>query len=135
MGSLSGEATWRPSEVCESVNSLSLQTMTTAIGPMTHLGLTEHHSTHCATEDGMALVNGEGKLIAANGDEVWLTYTGELIAPPPVIVMLADYVVVGGTGRFENASGNIMALVYITFEGFDDPAWPLDMEFAGTINY
>ena len=135
MGTLSGEATFPESENCLSITGAPWQTATATVGQMKHLGLTRQYSTHCSTLVGMSLVAGESTLVAANGDEIWMTYTADLIGPPPVMVFLTDYVIVGGTGRFKNASGNILAFVYVTFEGLDDPAWPTDMDFAGSITY
>jgi hypothetical protein len=80
-------------------------------------------------------VGGVATFTAANGDEVWATYTATTVAPPPLIVQEADFIIVGGTGRFEHASGHLWGMVYVTFEGFDDPSWPLRFVFAGTIAY
>ena len=33
------------------------------------------------------------------------------------------------------ASGTLIGMVYVTFEGLDDPAWPLEFAFVGTITY
>lgn len=134
-GSLSGEATFPENDECSDVTGAWWQTHTVAVGKMRHLGLTEHYATHCSTLDGASLVGGEATFVAANGDEVWSTYTAHIIAPPPVMVFLAEYVVVGGTGRFEGASGTIMGLIYVTFLGFEAPAFPVEMDFAGTIIY
>ena len=135
MGGLSGEATFPLSSECEAITGAWWQTHTAATGEMDHLGLTEHYSTHCSTLDGLNLVDGEGTFVAANGDEVWTTYSAQLIAPPPVMVFLTEYTVVGGTGRFEGASGTIIGLVYVTFLGMEAPAFPVEMTFAGTIAY
>ena len=82
----------------------------------------------------MSLVGGEAYFVAANGDELWMTYTGQVLAPPPVFVVLGEYIVTGGTGRFEGASGTIMAKVYVTLVGMEVPN-PIEMNFAGTIAY
>mgnify|MGYP001824745860 FL=1 len=135
IGSLSGEATFPENDECTDVTGAWWQTHTTAVGEMDHLGLTGHYGTHCSTLDGASLVGGEASFVAANGDEVWTTYHAQIIAPPPVMVFLTEYIVVGGTGRFEGASGTIMALVYVTYLGMDAPAFPVTMDFAGTIAY
>ena len=42
-----------------------------------------------------------------------------------------DSFIVGGTGRFEGATGLLTGMVYVTFEGFDDPSWPIEFVLAG----
>lgn len=47
-------------------------------------------------------------LVAANGDQVWIEYSGSAPSPGPdkkVIVVDLDFTIVGGTGRFTDASG------------------------------
>ena len=134
MGTLNGEVTFPLNDACKNVTGAWWQTTTVAVGEMDHFGLTEHYSTHCSTLDGMSLVSGEASFVAANGDELWTTYTGQVLAGPPVIMILAEYVVTGGTGRFEGASGTIMAMVYVTLVGMEVPN-PIEMNFAGTIAY
>jgi hypothetical protein len=134
IGTLTGEVAFPLNDECEGITGAWWQTTTVAVGEMDHFGLTEHYSTHCATLDGMSLVGGEASFVAANGDELWTTYTGQVLAPPPVIAILAEYVVTGGTGRFEGASGTIMAMVYVTFVGMEAPN-PIELDFAGTIAY
>ena len=134
MGTLNGEVTFPLNDACKNVTGAWWQTTTVAVGEMDHFGLTEHYSTHCSTLDGMSLVSGEALFVAANGDELWTTYTGQVLAPPPDIVILAEYIVTGGTGRFEGASGTIMAMVYVTLVGMEVPN-PIEMDFAGTIAY
>jgi hypothetical protein len=52
-----------------------------------------------------------------------------------VLVYEVHNVVVGGTGRFEGASGEIMILVFVTIEDLSVLSAPVDMEFAGNIIY
>ena len=137
---MSGEAVFDfSSDACLPVTNAPWQTVSNLSGNLTHMGRSEYFSTHCSTLDGTSLVNGVATLVAANGDEIWLTYTAELISPllppPVVLVYLVENVVVGGTGRFEDASGEIASLAYVTIEAFTDPSSPLDFDFAGTIIY
>jgi hypothetical protein len=134
MGTLNGEVTFPLNEECMDITGAWWQTTTVAVGEMDHFGLTEHYSTHCATLDGESVVGGEASFVAANGDVLWTTYTGQVLAPPPIIVVLAEYIVTGGTGRFEGASGTIMAMVYVPLIGMEVPN-PIEMDFAGTIAY
>jgi len=52
-----------------------------------------------------------------------------------IIVQQGTFTIFGGTGRFENATGFLQGTVYVTFEGFDDPSWPIEFVFAGMIAY
>ena len=133
-GNLAGEVTFPGSEACSGVTGVPFQTVSTTEGKMTHLGRTVAIFTHCSTADGSAAVGGEGTLTAANGDQVWVTYTAITVAPPPLIVQEADVWIVGGTGRFEHASGHLLGMVYVTAGEIGDP-WPIKMVVAGTIAY
>lgn len=134
-GSFSGEATFPFSDACLDITGAPFQTLTASEGKMTHMGRTQLSTSHCSTIDGSAAVGGEATFTAANGDEIWATYTAVTMAGPPLIVQESSFVIVGGTGRFENATGRLLGMVYVTFEGFDDPSWPLEFVFAGAISY
>ncbi len=133
-GHAAGEASFPASDACIGISGVPFQTVTEAFGRMTHLGRTEILLSHCATDDGRA-VAGVARFIAANGDEIWASYTAYTVAPPPVIVQEAEFTITGGTGRFAAASGRLRATVYVTFQGFEDPSWPIELVFAGTIAY
>ena len=138
MGSMSGEAIADyASGACLELTGAPHETISHMAGPLTHLGWAEYHSSHCLNLLTFGLENGEATLVAANGNEIWLTYSAELISPftpPPVVLVYAvENVVVGGTGRFKNASGEFLSLVFITVE---DPAAlsvPVGQEFTGNI--
>lgn len=144
MGSLSGDASWVMDGKCDAVNGdpqngipglTSLGSMT---GEVSHFGRTTYESSHCSTPDGQNLLLGEATLTAANGDEVWLSYTAELVSPfeiPGTLVYLVENVVVGGTGRFEGASGEILFLTFVTFEDLTAMSVPVDHEIFGSITY
>lgn len=134
-GSAAGEATFPESDACLDVTGAPWQTLSATEGRISHLGLMELFTAHCSTLDGSAAVGGEATFIAANGDQLWATYTAVTVAPPPLIIQEADFVIVGGTGRFENATGWLRGVVYVTFEGFDDPSWPIEFVVAGAVSY
>jgi len=147
MGLLSGGAYWVPEEYCDGVNyepavGSPLTTVSTFFGEMSHLGSSELHTFHCSTNDGQYLLRGVGTLIAANGDELWLEYTAEAITPLPIVipgtvVYEIVNVVVGGTGRFEGASGVIPGLVFVTLtiDNAGNPNAQADMELAGNFSF
>ena len=140
MGSMSGEAIADyASGACLGETGAPWETITHMAGTLTHLGWAEYHSSHCFDPMTFGLENGEATLVAANGDEIWLTYSAELISPftpPPVVLVYAvDNVVVGGTGRFENASGEFLSLVFVTIEDLAAPSTPVGQQFTGNITY
>jgi len=78
------------------------------------------------------------KLVAANGDEVRITYSGGYTPPGPdgVIVVEVDFTITGGTGRFAAASGGGDMTAYVKFLGFDVFVWPATFVWSGgTIKY
>ncbi|HMB94097.1 MAG TPA: hypothetical protein VKP65_24830 [Rhodothermales bacterium] len=89
-------------------------------GEATHLGRFTFYATFCvdATDvlDGMLTAgesipyfDGFGTLTAANGDELWIELAGEILPvdDPVFEYQFSDpFDVVGGTGRFDGASGS-----------------------------
>lgn len=138
-GSMSGEATFDfASGACGDVTGAPWQTLSYLTGDLSHLGESEWFTSHCTTLDGTQLVNGEATLVAANGDEIWMTYTAELISPfivPGVLVYAQENIVVGGNGRFEGASGEFLTLVAVTIDDLTALTTPVSGDFAGTISY
>jgi hypothetical protein len=144
MGYASGEAHGVVDQKCDPINSdpangiPGVATVSSMTGEVSHFGWAEYSSSHCTTPDAQHSLLGEASLVAANGDEISLLYTTDLISPfmiPGTLVYRAEYVVVGGTGRFENASGEIVGLVFVTIENPTDPWIPVDQEFTGQITY
>jgi hypothetical protein len=76
-------------------------------GNATHLGLTRLDLTACwdwsTFSPAGAVV---AKFTAANGDEVWMT-AGDFAVDPDTGGMTSVYFVVGGTGRFQSAEGEL----------------------------
>ena len=73
------------------------------------------------------------KLIAANDDEIWMTYSGFAPYPeigvPGTIVVDIDFTIVGGTGRFADASGGGKMTAHVQFPGISGAmAGLLDLE-------
>jgi hypothetical protein len=78
----------------------------------THLGKGTWDSfetvNFCTNPGGPAAVEGEFTLTAANGDQIFGTYTTLLIADPVAgtIEASGEYQITGGTGRFDDATGS-----------------------------
>jgi hypothetical protein len=109
-----------------------------AKGTLSHLGLSQIYTTHIPNLGTGALEQGDFRIVAANGDEIRGTYEGaatydELRAD--LVHGAATFVISGGTGRFDGATGTITA----TFlETLDDPSWAsakVAWTLAGTVNY
>jgi hypothetical protein len=127
-GTLYGEATWMPDADCVEAE---LRTIAITEGDLSHLGFTLYESDHCTSMVG----EGMGRLVAANGDELYFSYVTPTILFGDIIIQQGIFLFDGGTGRFEGASGQVLGTVYVTNEGMADPAWPLEIVFAGTLVY
>ena len=106
-------------------------------GVASHLGVMTMSSRHCAPM-GDAFGPGTMTLVAANGDELFATYSGSAPFPGPgteVIVGTSHATIVGGTGRFEGAGGYFDTTITLQFEGFADPSWPGTWVSTGMIHY
>jgi len=129
------------SDVCP---ALGLQTESNATGTMRHMGATSMYAEHC-TPTGAAISDGDMTLTAANGDKVYLAYDGIQLDLPDfmggtlavgeLIPIEGDFEVVGGTGRFDGATGGGTWVANVVYEGLADPAWAGTWSYAGTINY
>jgi hypothetical protein len=101
----------------------------TEAGHATHLGRFEAGFSHCIDPITNAYAAGLRTLTAANGDELWLEYSGQAqyLAPPAATLpysFTGPVTVVGGTGRFAGATGELtesgQAVLNLTAEG-----WPV----------
>jgi hypothetical protein len=112
-------------------------------GTAAHLGHVSVTQSHCTWFDVLGtaatenpFVDGQMVITAANGDELWVHYSGYfLFAAASEAVGVSDIhyetmTIVGGTGRFEGASGSL------TGRARDDfPTGPNAASYAGTIVY
>jgi hypothetical protein len=134
-GNAAGEVVFGNPGVC---TTQPVQTLTNSRGQFTHLGNTTLATAHCASTDGSLALDGRATFTAANGDQVFATYTAHTIAPPPpLIVQEGELIITGGTGRFEHAAGRVPFTVYVSPVSPPTPEskWPVQFVFAGTITY
>jgi hypothetical protein len=117
-GSVCGQVVFTPDPA--SPSPTGLWTDSSAVGCVSHLGRTVMSSRH-PTPTGDTITGGNMKLVAANGDEVWITYSGyapfPVLGVPSTIVVETDFTIVGGTGRFAHASGGGESTAYVEFPG------------------
>lgn len=116
----------------------SLGTFGFARGTASHLGRVEMETAHC-TPLGTESIIGRMSLIAANGDELVLEYEGG-----PIVDMGAGYLtieydieVIGSesSGRFEDAEGDGLLTVHVSYANWDDPVWQGEFWVKGSIDY
>jgi hypothetical protein len=80
-------------------------------GTGTHLGRFTITLNHCG-RPGLPLSDGHGTFVAANGDRLYITYfgVGGLTGTFPVFNFESRVQFAGGTGRFEDATGDVTVL-------------------------
>jgi hypothetical protein len=131
-GKLAGSATFPLDPSCP----LGFKTVSEGSGTMSHLGLVSFTSEHCFAPPNL-ITQGQATLVAANGDELHMTYTGSCNpAAPPVggtTTCIADEVVTGGTGRFAGATGASQVTAVVTNPGV--PPFPITWTRVGTLSY
>lgn len=134
-GSLAGAAWVTPDSSCP----IGLRTVSESSGRASHLGLVSMSSSHCTPVTNV-ITGGQMTLVAANGDQVYATYSGTCVPfpLPPVgetITCHTPNVIVGGTGRFANATGEAHVTALVTWTGFGAPVLPATWRWDGTISY
>ena len=136
---MTGEMSWDDTAFdCLGVTGIPVRSYMDATGRVSHLGrstLTGDHCTPTGTEYGESVAT----LVAANGDEVRMDYHGE--CPPLSEVPIGDVLtcsfefdVVGGTGRFDGATGEGSGTLSIVWLG-EVPRTEAWWTWTGTIGY
>jgi len=74
-------------------------------GRLSHLGRVEISGGQCNNFATLELTDGFGTYVAANGDSIEVEYTGQASLSPVGFDGKGSAEIVGGTGRFEAASG------------------------------
>ena len=139
----SGVATFEPGSVdpvtgepCSHFGGLA--TLTEATGTATYLGDVEVVGGHC-TPEAEEPVTGQMALVAESGDELVIQYNGpiDMTMTANAFKGVYDMTFIGdlSTGEFENAEGSGSLTVVATFENFDDPVWPAEFWFDGSVDY
>jgi hypothetical protein len=134
-GKLAGSAAVVPDANCP----IGLRTLSEGSGAASHLGFVSMSSSHCTPVTNV-ITGGQMTLVAADGDEVHATYSGACVPFPfpPVgenLTCGTENVIVGGTGRFANATGVAHVTALVTWLGFGAPVLPATWTWGGTISY
>ncbi len=118
---------------------LGVRTITDGSGQLTRLGAATIHTEHTFWPDEQGTVtDGEVTITAANGDQIWATYTGTSEIPDPAhFIGHSICVIIGGTGRFATAIGTLRAtgFVTVTEPPSPDAVYPTLWVLEGTISY
>jgi hypothetical protein len=135
-GTAAGFGMVQPDESCPPV---LLRSVFTATGRATQLGKFELDYYNC-TPPGDTITGIEMTFVAANGDEVFLTYEAHDVPPagddPTLLEITYDFEIAGGTGRFIGATGGGQMMAAIEFPGKEGPNhWPTTFVIEGTIAY
>jgi hypothetical protein len=99
-----------------------------ATGQATHLGLFTvafPHTVNFATRQGV----GTYTFTAANGDTLTASFTGQAQGGPPVVAIVEQATVTGGTGRFADATGS-----FTVNRRFDQSSGTTEGSFDGAIS-
>jgi hypothetical protein len=112
---------------------------------VSHLGRSSFTLNFAFTITGGTVnVTGTGTLVAANGDEVFVTFTGTATPPAPVpavgqrIPGSNVFTITGGTGRFSDASGTFTstgALEIVSITGTTFTSRDVGTRLQGQISY
>jgi hypothetical protein len=90
--------------------------LVTGFGTMTHVGRFESEQTACVSLVTGSITDGEAVSMAANGDEVHMTWSGRVVPGVEPQTLELTYLIDGGTGRFVHAEGMIDFVVVYTSE-------------------
>lgn len=107
----------------------------TAEGNAAHLGAITESGSYCVVEvlgPGLLRLTGEGTQVAANGDTLSFTFDEVVNLTTEPFTGEATFVITGGTGRFEGATGGGTFSTTGTVAG---DTFSLDIEYEGTISY
>ncbi|MDH3459096.1 MAG: hypothetical protein OER90_19825 [Gemmatimonadota bacterium] len=107
-------------------------------GTVSHLGQVHHHWTHCAPVTKPTYEDGHLVITAANGDQLICEYGGWPAAVGASLPLPIQ--VVGGTGRFADASGTIYLAAFKIEGEWGDDGLPIEPWYAwwtleGMISY
>jgi len=93
-----------------------VRVLVTGVGTMPHMGRFWTEQTGCTSLVTGMITDGEAVLFAANGDELYMTWSGHVVPGVEPQTLDLTYVTCGGTGRFLRAEGETQFLVVYSSE-------------------
>jgi len=101
-------------------------------GLASHMGVSQFSGEAQGWPGNPIIQKGDGKLFAANGDYLSVHYEGTGVVIDGGLHIDVDgwYVVTGGSGRFENATGGGAYHVFV----YNDGSQPNDLSFVGHLH-
>lgn len=78
-----------------------------AVGQATHLGQFTLTSEFTVTPPPLSTASGTATWTAANGDKIFTSTAGQAVITFPVAAINETHTIIGGTGRFADASGSL----------------------------
>jgi hypothetical protein len=137
---MTGEMTWDETAFeCLPITGIPVRTGMEATGWASHLGRSTLAGSHC-TPTANDYGPSEMTLVAANGDEVHMGYQG--VCPPfmdlpigDVLTCSLEFDIVGGTGRFADATGEGSGTVSLVWLGVGEARTSAWWTWTGTIGY
>jgi hypothetical protein len=139
-GTAAGYGMVQPDGSCPVLpDGAKLRSVFAATGQATHLGKFELDYYNC-TPLGSYIEGVEMTFLAANGDKIFATYEAYDVPPagldPTLLEITYDFAIIGGTGRFDGATGGGQMMAAIEFQGILGPNdWPTTFAIEGTIAY
>jgi hypothetical protein len=139
-GTAAGYGMVQPDGSCPVLpDGAKLRSVFAATGHATHLGKFELDYYNC-TPAGPDIEGIEMTFVAANGDEVFASFEAsdvDEVGPDPMLLEITyDFEIIGGTGRFDGATGGGQMMAAIEFQGILGPNyWPTTFVIKGTIVY
>lgn len=110
-------------------------------GHFSHLGFVRASYEHCLRQDMATFDEGRAVFVAADGDELYTTYWGYPAEPPDMANMIFRnwdfHTIIGGTGRFSEATGAFVDYGVIQMIGPPDTVLyhPVTATSSGLISY
>ena len=132
-GTTSGADAYASPATCP--NGASWRFIGSGTGWMSHLGRVTATNTHCTFAVEGVFSGGEMTMTAANGDDLFMRYSGSFVLDNPTSPARSDielsWQIVGGTGRFEGAQGTGTGTGYSLITGQDSTT---TMSYDGVIS-